>query len=55
MNHPLPSPQLQPLLTAPVASFARRRNYSYAPSQELTAGTRQQSFRTVTLEEDGSL
>jgi hypothetical protein len=39
------SPQLQNLLTAPAASFARHRNYSYASLQELTTGTRQVLFR----------
>ncbi len=39
------SSTLQAFLTAPTASFARRRSYGYASSQELTAGTRQKTFR----------
>ena len=35
---------LQPILVAPIASFARQHNYGYASSQELTLGTHQDSF-----------
>jgi len=37
--------RLQGILAAPAASFARQRNYGYASSQELTAGTHQNNFR----------
>lgn len=38
-------PLLQNILTAPAASFARRRSYGYASSQGLTADTRQNVIR----------
>jgi hypothetical protein len=37
--------QLQSILTARCASFARQRSYSYASSQELTHRTRQNGLR----------
>lgn len=37
--------RLQSILAAPVASFARQRNYGYASSQELTTDTHQKVFR----------
>jgi hypothetical protein len=39
------SSPLQLILAAPAASFARRRNYGYASSQELAAGTHQNDLR----------
>lgn len=45
LNPSQPSPPLQNYLAAPAVSFARQRNYGYASSQELTAGTHQVIFR----------